>query len=330
MLLAPAYHCLTMLDPAQNLGADVLLYPLRGDLAPDFAGLQKLLQDSTRPVKALLATHFFGFAQDFSGLKEWCAENGIVLVEDCSHAMFTEDFQAAGVGIYGDFVIASPYKFFPCADGGLLFARESARLIDVRTESPSLADELRGVWSLLRGAFAGNGSPCALAQIDARLAEFAGQRILAAEERIEQYRVSHRFSRNETRKSSLRSSRLTVRTARCEDISRRRRAHYQRWVAGVATLPHCRVLFPQLPAECTPYMLPLYIAQPEPIFYWLKRLGFPIWRWDEMAVSDCPVAADYRLHLLHLPCHQSLSDAQMEWMLGTLKKTLGQALRGQK
>lgn len=63
-----------------------------------------------------------------------------------------------------------------------------------------------------------------------------------------------------------------------------------------------------------PYMFPLYIDYPNPHFYFMKMLGVPIWRWDEMAVSDCPVASDYRTRLLHLPCHQELTNKEMEWM----------------
>jgi dTDP-4-amino-4,6-dideoxygalactose transaminase len=75
-------------------------------------------------------------------------------------------------------------------------------------------------------------------------------------------------------------------------------------------------------------MFPLHIDQPTPHFYWLKHLGLPVWRWDEMAVSNCPVAQDYRLHLLHLPCHQSLTTDQMDWMISALQKTLRHPAQG--
>ena len=61
-LLAPAYHCRTMLDPALALGAEVILYPLTPDLSPDLAAIEALAKNSSVPVKALLATHFFGIA----------------------------------------------------------------------------------------------------------------------------------------------------------------------------------------------------------------------------------------------------------------------------
>ncbi|MBK9029613.1 MAG: DegT/DnrJ/EryC1/StrS aminotransferase family protein [Propionivibrio sp.] len=89
--------------------------------------LDELLVAHGKPVKALLATHYFGLAKDFTELKLWCDTHRIAFIEDCSHTLFTETFQAPGTGIFGRFVAASPYKFFACADGGLLqFARPSA------------------------------------------------------------------------------------------------------------------------------------------------------------------------------------------------------------
>ena len=44
-----------------------------------------------------------------------------------------------------------------------------------------------------------------------------------------------------------------------------------------------------------------------------------------MAVSGCPVAQDYRLRLVHLPCHQSLTDADMAAMTRLVHAELGGA-----
>ena len=97
-LMAPAYHCVTMLDPALALGADVQLYPLTAGLSPDPDKLDEVFARSVKPVRVLLATHFFGFVQDFSWLGQWCAEKGVTLVEDCSHVLFNEYYQAEGAG----------------------------------------------------------------------------------------------------------------------------------------------------------------------------------------------------------------------------------------
>ena len=119
-LLAPSYHCRTMIDPALALDGPVVLYPLTPDLEVDLAALDRLHHSLDIPAKALLATHFFGLTKDFGELASWCHERNITLVEDCSHALFLETAQAPQLGRFGDFVVSSPYKFVPSPDGGLL------------------------------------------------------------------------------------------------------------------------------------------------------------------------------------------------------------------
>jgi perosamine synthetase len=87
----------------------------------------------------------------------------------------------------------------------------------------------------------------------------------------------------------------------------------------VRGLRHCRALFPAIGNDCTPYMFPLLLERPEPDFSRLKMLGVPIWRWDEMARSECPVAQRYRMAVIHLPCHQSLSRAELDWMISAVE-----------
>ncbi|MBI3368138.1 MAG: DegT/DnrJ/EryC1/StrS aminotransferase family protein, partial [Burkholderiales bacterium] len=125
-LLAPAYHCRTMIDPALHLQAPVLLYPLDEALCPDLAALERLRLASARPVKALLLTHYFGFAQPrIDAFQRWCDTHGIALIEDCSHALFNRQ-GAERLGQAGRYTIASPYKFFPCEEAGWLVAGRDA------------------------------------------------------------------------------------------------------------------------------------------------------------------------------------------------------------
>jgi hypothetical protein len=107
-----------------------------------------------------------------------------------------------------------------------------------------------------------------------------------------------------------------------DQICLKRRWRYSQWLQGLAGTPACRPLFAELPEDVTPAFFPLLIECPSPHFFLLKHLGLPIWRWDELAVSNCIVSSRYRLHLLHLPCHQDLSDADMEWMLNAVNAVM--------
>jgi selenocysteine lyase/cysteine desulfurase len=322
VLLAPAYHCRTMLDPALALGGDVLLYPLRPDLSPDLAALDALADQSPAPVRALLATHFFGIPQDFATLASWCSGRNITLIEDASHALFNEQHRPAGIGIHGEFVVSSPYKFLPSPDGGLLYARDAAHLKNLSTRAPSLLNELRGMrlaWSKAADA-RHNRAALDPARLNAEFAALAASPYRPAIDRRERAGTSPDYRPDHEGYAALRFSRLLYRHPDIDEIAQRRRDRYRRWAAATMNLPYCRPLYPELPEACIPYMFPLIIENPEPHFTRLKQLGVPIYRWDSLAVPDCATASDYRLRLLQLPCHQSLSDRDMDWMIAAITK----------
>jgi perosamine synthetase len=127
----------------------------------------------------------------------------------------------------------------------------------------------------------------------------------------------------ESTQAGLLASGWVMRHADRAHLAERRRAHYRDWLARVSVLPRCRPLFTGLPEGVVPYMFPLLLEDCEADFYRLKQQGMPLWRWDEQALSGCEVAATYRKHLVHLPCHQGLSPAQMDWMGQLLALVLG-------
>ena len=336
-LLAPAYHCRTMLDPAISLGGSVLLYALKENLAPDIDGLARMVAaqqqgDGDQPrIRALLLTHYFGFPQETEAIVAFCSEHGIVLIEDCSHACFGLS-NGQVIGTIGDYAVASPYKFFPCEDGGMLVANRGAAMPRQQPRAAGVVAELRGIARVLVAA-----RDRGRRRVDTRDLERLDDELrallarpqlpqqqplrLARESEEEQSGCSALYSADEEGRAGLAVSRWVMRASNADAIAGRRRANYRAWLDGVAGLPNCRVLFPVLPEACVPYMFPLYVEHPDPHFYLLKHLGVPIWRWDEMAVSavsPCSVAADYRLHLIHLPCHQNLHHDELAWMMAAV------------
>lgn len=325
-LLAPAYHCRTMIDPALALGGEAQLYPLAADLRFDLAAIDQVHRNSPTPVKALLATHFFGFPVPMAELARWCAERGITLVEDCSHVMFGPRYQPPGTGTAGRFVVSSPYKFITSPDGGLLYSRDGDAAASPQRRSRPLRDELRAAFQVL-SALRGKrrlpgGDRGALIEQATDTAIHPGVDIRRAAGCSIDYRAE------ETGLPSLRVSRQLHEHADLQCIADARRKRYRQWTTGVANLPDCRSLFPDLADTCVPYMFPLLIDRPDTHFHWLKRLGVPIWRWDSIVASDCPTANRYRLHLLHLPCHQSIDDEAMDWMIDTIRRVLARRSDG--
>jgi perosamine synthetase len=329
-LFAPSYHCSTMLDPALRLKAEIDFYPLNADLSPQLEAISAKLRAQTRPIKALLATHYFGFPHEFAPLAALCELYGVTLIEDCSHTLFAPTEVSArstqnAVGETGRFGIASPYKFYPSEDGGLLWFNDESGHAAAPQHAPAAVAELRA----LRSSFQRNRTNRLALDTDRigpdlQVAQ-AQEKSLGHDTKKPGDSLSIFYQPAEEGQQSLASSQWIFRHTNVTRLASARRENYRYWLDAVAGLAACKTLLPQLPADCVPYMFPLLIDSPQQHFHLLKLLGLPVWRWDEMAVSGCAVAAKYRLSLLHLPCHQELAPAQMDWMVQVVRQVLSSA-----
>ncbi|MDT8997936.1 DegT/DnrJ/EryC1/StrS family aminotransferase [Paucibacter sp. APW11] len=316
-VLLPSYHCLSLLAPVLHLGARPVFYALDAELRPRMDSVKHVLGRQAG-VRTVVASHFFGRDAELAALRALCDEHGLPLLEDCAHlhAAGVEWLAMPGresIGRLGDLVVASPSKFVPALDGGLLWAgRGVERVLPAALPSPSWGQELRGFLSLMRpparqaltqrflqrkhvASQQGEGSH--LTAVDASSAGWAP----AAEGR-----------------SGLRLSSHCLRRADHEALGQRRREHAARWIDALSRLLRVRPWVENVKAlGPAPYMLPVLVDEPASAFAALKAIGFPLGRWDSLARSDCEVAAAMRLGLFHLPCHQQLTGADMDWLCAT-------------
>ena len=320
-LLAPAYHCRTMLDPAIALGAEIALYPLLPDLAPDLDGLMSCIAGSRNRIAALLVTHYFGFPQPLEALLAICKEHDIALIEDCSHCLIAQP-ESSKLGRQGIYSVWSPYKFFPCEDGGVLWANRNAALPVDKARTPSIRQELKG-WARVLQRITAGGSSLDANTLEADIDNLPDTSSAVSDDILQSSNApSEQYDAAFEGEESLAGSRWIMRHTNVERVTELRRKNYLQWTRSVSGLPHCHALFPTLPVGCAPYMFPLVVEHPEVHFIALKYLGFTEWRWDNMAVSSCAVAMSYRLKLLQLPCHQELTSGQMAWMTSAMAKVL--------
>ncbi len=334
-VLVPAYHCRTMLDPAIRLGAQVTLYSLKEDLSPNIEELERLLINGSQRFTALLVTHFFGFRQPLEPLASLCNHHGITLIEDCAHALFSDSeahrepsnktgakYVMTGYGQVGSFCIASPAKFFPCEDGGLLWSNDESFQRPIKSRTPTLANQTKG-WLFAMRSVILNGNAAFAQQLETSVEDPQTTNLSEGDHRSEHSTVPSRaYDPSLEGVGCLASSSWVMRHTDVHRLAEKRRINYATWAQRVSNLPFCKPLQQDIPDDCVPYMFPLVLEQPGLHFYPLKRLGVPIWRWDDMAVSQCKVANLYRLGLLHLPCHQELTEAQMDRMLTALASVL--------
>lgn len=313
-LVAPSYHCRTMLDAAVARGAQLALYPLTPSLAPNLHELAEILNASAGPT-VVLVTHFFGFRAPISEVQALCKAVGAKLIEDCSHCFVDGSGLPLGRGgqagtrdVRGDFVIASPYKMFPAQDGGTLWTNSPMSSGDASRE-PDPAEALRS-WAVLARELlvAWPAEAPSSTQYDASP---CGR----DESGDDNGAPSQAFDPRMSRVRSLPASRWMVRHSRLDVIAKARRLRFEQWDRAVRGAVGLCPLYDTLGPDTVPYVFPLLINGASAAFFALKRWGVALGRWDDMLESSCDVAARYRTALVHLPCHQEITDEQMAWMI---------------
>lgn len=115
-VLAPDYHMGNELRAIRAAGAEVELYQIGRDGRPD---LDELSRCCSRGTDVLLTIHYAGWPQPVDELRKICDGQGVVLVEDCALALFSE-LEGHPLGSFGDYAVFCLYKTLPVIDGGLL------------------------------------------------------------------------------------------------------------------------------------------------------------------------------------------------------------------
>lgn len=315
-VLVPAFHCPSMVAPVRAAGADAVLYAINEDLSPDAASLERLITSRTR---ALLVAHLLGRIVDLSGIKAMCEQRGIVLIEDCAHTFFGAT--AAGpVGSIGHYAVASPRKFFPIAEGGLLTSasRDLGELsVPAASWSRTMQSALRMVdtavaYGRLRGFAPMLGVAKALRSA-LRGKSVAPAPVVAQGEDADPYNVELDVRQSVGVAGGAGRYLFNI------GLIEARRQNFARLVDGIRGAAAARV-FDMPPVQTfVPYVVPLLLADPQRHFAQLKQLGVPMWRWEYSPRGVCAVTDRYSQSLVQLPCHQSLRPQELERIVDAIR-----------
>ena len=321
-VLVPTYHCPTMIAPIVARGAQVVFYPLDDFGAPK---LEWIKQTNIQGVRAIIAAHFFGLPQGLGAVRLWCDQQGVRLIEDCAHSMFGSS-DSRPVGCWGDLAIASLTKFLPVPEGGCLVINSAQRPFP-NLDQPSTMRQvkasidiihagvnhgrLKGFGTLVNGAFKFLGlfrakKPLRSGSLDLLLSD--GFTIDVAQ----------------CHQALTVACRWTAQHAPRERIVFRRREHYMFLTRALSGLSSMRPLRAHLPENCAPYVFPLWVDQADPGYAELRRLEFPVSRWDRLWPTTPAIEGDsgtqWSIHVLQLACHQDLSSNELQRMVDTLKR----------
>lgn len=319
-ILLPSYHCRSLVEPAQFLRAKIHFYPMQENLSPMKDVLLNFLENARQTlIKVMVIPHYFGFPQQIEELAELCASENVYLIEDCAHAFYGK---VGGnlIGSYGQFAIASPRKFFPTENGGVLVDNRKKGCLNPSLKRLSKVSEVKSIVRSIVQLINCNSSRSnrMFEPIQAPdLVSFKNSTLPDAPICKAGFKC---FEPAKLNVSGYKASQWIMNNASHGKIIVARRKNYNKWLEGVKNIQDCHALFNTLPEGVVPYVFPLVLdCKPEMAFHFLKMAGVPMLRWEDMAVTDCEVSNNYRLSLIQLPCHQSLSDEQLDWMINTVR-----------
>jgi len=328
-VLIPAYHCSSMVEPVIWSGATPVFYRIKPNTSVDIDDILSKINPNT---KLIMATHFFGFPQIMPELKDVCEKHNILLLEDCAHAFFGEAY-GQPLGSFGDYAIGSIMKFFPVYDGGCLVSNHTD-ISTITLSPPSAAFQLKAAINILESAIAYN-----------RLKGFAWiiKLPLAIKDFFWKQLKSKSQNANTTigpgaseggyafeaswihTKMSIVSNQVFKHHPKKLSADKRRQ-NYLKIRDALATLDCMRPLHESLPEGVVPYVVPMYVNNPEILFPILKQKGIPIIRfgeflWQNVNADTCAVSDEYSRHIFQFPCHQMLRKTEISWMLEAITES---------
>jgi perosamine synthetase len=331
-IMMPAYHCIVMVDAVLSVHATPIFYRIESNTAVDLKDIEERITPSTR---ALLVAHYFGFPQmQMRAIRNLCDARNLLLIEDCAHALLGgNDDKRLGFGAFGDYVIASPYKFLPAVDGGCLISRRRS-LARIELRSAGARHQLKTVINLCEFAIAHRrlralSSLRVLLQGRERLRAAMGvpKEAPSLEAHADENGLSVEFDPFWIDMKASWCSRLIMKCAAWNGIAQQRRKHYQRLDDAFRDLPGCLPLFTHLPGDVVPQVYPLLVDEAEIAFPQLKAIGVPIIRfgeflWEHMDRSVCPVSLDLSRRVFQFPCHQDLRCEELDWIIRTVREVM--------
>jgi dTDP-4-amino-4,6-dideoxygalactose transaminase len=318
-------------------GAEVVFYRVHPDTTADLDDVASKLGPG---VKAVMATHFFGFPQDLRALRALCDSHGAGLVEDCAHCFFGEH-DGVAVGASGDYAIGSSMKFFPIFEGGCLVSHRHR--LPAALHGAGAGFEAKAALGALEASFGHGRLPllrAALAlplrlktalwnRLKARGASTGASMGASAAPALAPSSSDSSFDfdpRWVDRRSSWFSRAVLRRAGRARLVEARRR-NYLALERALAGAPGWQPLFAALPAGACPWVFPLLADRPDALFERLRAAGVPMVRfgaslWPGVDASVCANSAALGRRLFGLPVHQELRAPERAWLAAAVRRAL--------
>lgn len=327
-ILVPSFHCAALVEPIVKYGANVTFYDIRRDGTPNFADIRAKIDRKTR---AAVVIHYFGFPQPIRKLQELCKNHDLYLIEDCAHVLAGQT-GGTTLGTFGDISIFSLRKLLPLYDGGHLVLNNPKLQADIAFGNHSLLFSLKVAMNIFEKAINDSGSQFLKTMHRVLSLPWVMSRHLMSKNgrkpkivSINNYGLDFDPALANLKMTAL--SKYLLSRLDIEAIIESRRRNYLSLLEGIRSFPGIMPFFPQLPEDVCPWVFPLVIEGRKDVHLALRANGIPAVTWGgvihpTLRIQEFPDADFLYHHLVMLPIHQSIDDAEIRIMIEILAKVL--------
>jgi len=310
-VLVPDYHSGNETSAIRAAGTAIRFYPIRRDLQPDREALVRLCTPETR---ALYVIHFIGWPQPMGWITDFCQERGLLLIEDCALS-FLGEYNGRPLGSFGDYAVHCLYKTLPVPNGAVLTQNgQPLRALEIlKTAPPGMVSVLGRSAELILESFRSR-LPLPGAKL-AALKATIGRALTAAAVRRE--RVGNiGFDIDKVDTGMSRCCHWLLARFNYGLIRERRRTNFMYLEARLKNKVS------MLPLELTdgicPLFFPILVENKSATADELRRRGIGVvefWNEGDPAACDGDSDASFlRKHVLELPIHQNVTEAQLDYI----------------
>jgi perosamine synthetase len=298
-VLLPSYLCREVVKPF--LGKTrVEYYAVGHDLTVDPDVIRLNIGDTR--IKLMMIINYFGFLQPYrSEIKRMCADNGIVLMEDCAHSLLTE-----GSGEVGDVCIFSFRKILPLPDGGGLRMSMGKNAV-TPVYYPKIYSNVLSTLIILKSLLT------VRAEIFSRAGLTSRKKCLAP---------ANENSPSRRKILPLSSYAFNgIANSSFSEISERRRRDYQFWQKLAEETNSFTPVFSHLPLGVCPLGYPIRVKERDRLKYRLQEQGIFLkihWHLPEVIGKEFVNSHKLSKSTITLPVYPELVEREREAIVGAL------------
>lgn len=326
-ILMPAYNCGTEVDPLLHAAVSVVLYRVDQSGRIDVADIRRRVKKKT---KAVYVTHYFGFPQSLTELKQFCREKNLYLIEDCALSLFSSD-GATRLGTMGDASVVSFAKTLPVPDGGALVVNNpDLELGQWRLRAPKAGTVLNKILPLIKSAVLrslSNGTarhPLYDLLLGLRASWTAGSGNHAhAPQDWQKMPEDYYYSSEITNRAMSSVTKRAIGRFDFKAITEKRRANFKRFLEILPANGKILPLFGNLPPGVCPLHFPVVITERNRVCAKLNEKSIDAIPWwagyhRELSWKEFDEARFLKDSLLALPIHQDLDENDVEFIADNL------------